>query len=188
MALFMTVSGYLFWNSLNKYSLREGMLAKLRGILIPCAAWGFVTYACDVLLFDYSIISVFEYVNYTFYSNWFLWAVLYCSLYGFITKYVFRNHIIGYVVALVVNMILPDFANYTGTKRMLPFFILGLLMNKYEILKKISNKWKFVLFIVSGILYLWTLNLQMAELVTGTFGSICMILMFNLLTQKFKIV
>lgn len=35
MLLFMIVSGYLFWYSLNRYDLVHGFLSKLKGIMIP---------------------------------------------------------------------------------------------------------------------------------------------------------
>lgn len=188
MALFMLLSGYLFWNTLSRYSLIDGVKAKLKGILVPCAAWGLVTYICDILVFHYKDISITGYLHYTVYSNWFLWAVLYCSIYGFITKFVFRNHVIGYAVVLVINYLLPEFGNYAGTKRMLPFFILGILACRYELLKKIDNKSKMILFFLSGILYLVTLKLGMLELITGTLGSICVILFFCMITQKYRMI
>lgn len=187
MALFMILSGYLFWNALTKYSLLEGIRAKVKGILIPCAMWGLVTYICDIFVFHYNDVSIIGYLHYTFYSNWFLWAVLYCSLYGFIAKYIFRNHILGYAIVVVINYMLPEFGNYAGAKRMLPFFIVGILICRYGVLTKVNVKNKIILFVSTGILYLVTVKFNMIELITGTLGSMCVILFFNLLTRKYHL-
>ena len=48
MPLFMMMSGYLFAYSMNKYSIKNGVFAKVRGILIPCISWGIITYLIDM--------------------------------------------------------------------------------------------------------------------------------------------
>ena len=40
MPLFMMMSGYLFAYSISKYSIKDGIIAKIKGILIPCIVWG----------------------------------------------------------------------------------------------------------------------------------------------------
>jgi Fucose 4-O-acetylase and related acetyltransferases len=185
MPLFMILSGYLFWYSLNRYDLIHGILSKIKGIMIPCAAWGFLTWMCDVLLGGYSDISLGGYLRYTAFSNWFLWAVFYCSLYGFITKYLFRSHILGYIVLLCVNYIMPNIGNYSGTKRMLPFFIMGILLNQYNLLDKIKAIPKILLLLSLGGLYILTLRLGCIELITGTIGSALVIVGFYRLSERY---
>lgn len=187
MPLFMIVSGYLFWYTINRYDLLHGVIAKIKGIMIPCASWGFVTYACDILMTGYEPVSVIEYLRYTASSNWFLWAIFYCSLYGFVTKYVFRNSILGYVVIIAINYIIPEIGNYAGTKRMLPFFIIGMLVNRYQILKNIKDNKKMVIvsIITLNILYLITIKFNCIELITGTIGSAAVILAFFNLCRHF---
>jgi len=181
MPLFMIISGYLFWYSLQRYHLWDGLLAKLKGIMIPCMAWGFVTYLCDIILFGFQDISIGGYIYYTIYSNWFLWAVFYCSLYGFITKYVFRDNLVGYAVLILVNYLLPDFGNFTGAKRLFPFFLMGMLLNRYHILEKIESKMEATCIILTGICYGIVLKFQCVELITGTIGSACIILLFHVI-------
>ena len=52
MPLFMLLTGYLFWYTLSKYSFWNGIVAKLKGIMIPCMTWGLVTYIIDVVMND----------------------------------------------------------------------------------------------------------------------------------------
>jgi fucose 4-O-acetylase-like acetyltransferase len=40
MPLFMLISGYLFWISLQKYTFKSGIIAKVKGIMVPCLSWG----------------------------------------------------------------------------------------------------------------------------------------------------
>ncbi len=185
MPLFMIVSGYLFWYSLNRYDLLQGFLSKLRGIMIPCAVWGFVTWLCDILFMGNSTISLKGYLVYTFYSNWFLWAVFYCSLYGFITKYLFRNSVWGYGIVLIINYFVPEFGNYAGTKRMLPFFIIGILLHRSGMVAKIKEKKGICALVLLGAMYFICLRLNLAEIITGTIGSAFFIVIFyNLCNEK----
>lgn len=186
MPLFMILSGYLFWYSLSRYHLIHGILSKIKGIMIPCAAWGFLTWLCDILLCGYSDVSLRGYLYYTAFSNWFLWAVFYCSLYGFVTKYLFHSYLLGYGIVLFVNYIIPDIGNYSGTKRMLPFFILGMLLNQYHILDKIKEIPQIVLLLSLGGLYILTLRLECVELITGTIGSVFVIMFFYDLRERFS--
>lgn len=176
MPLFMIISGFLFWYSLNKYELLSGIYSKIKGIMIPCASWGLVTYVCDIIWFDYKDVSLRGYLYYTAFSNWFLWAVFYCSLYGFMTKYVFKNNFLGYLVVLVCNYIMPDIGNYAGTKRMLPFFILGMIINRYHLLDRLEKK-RMAIIAVLGLGYCAALYFEMVELVTGTVGSMFVIML-----------
>ncbi len=186
MPLFMIVSGYLFWYSINRYNLIHGVLAKMKGIMVPCLSWGVVTYLCDILMTGYRPINVKTCLIYTAYSNWFLWAVFYCSLYGFVTKYLFRNNIFGYIIVIAVNWMIPDIGNYAGAKRMLPFFIIGMLANRYHILDKIKGTKVLALVLGTGVLYLISLKFNCIELITGTIGSAVIILTFYSLCSRFQ--
>lgn len=187
MPLFMLVSGYLFWYSLNKYDLMHGVLSKIRGIMLPCAAWGFVTYLCDILVLGYDDISVMGYLEYTAFSNWFLWAVFYCSLYGFMTKHLFRSHIAGYAAVLIINYLMPVVGNYAGTKRMLPFFVIGIMANQYRVLDKINKANAAAMLALLGTAYIITVRMGCVELVTGIIGSAFAVIMFRLLCDRFKL-
>lgn len=181
MPLFMVMSGYLFWNSLQKYTLKEGIISKLKGIMIPCAVWGLITYLCDIFIFHYNIVSLYEYFDYTFYSNWFLWAVFYCSILGFVAKYVFKNYIAGYVVLVVINYFIPDILNFAGAKRLFIFFVLGIFIKRYNLMQRMNAKIQIIFIGVLMIAYPITLKFQCVEVITGTVGSFLVIfILYNL--------
>lgn len=187
MPLFMMVSGYLFWYSVNRYDLVHGVAAKIKGIMVPCVMWGFVTYMCDIFVRGYEPVSIKACFLYIAFSSWFLWAVFYCSLYGFVTKYLFRNSIWGYAAVILLNYIIPDIGNYAGTKRMLPFFVIGMLVNRYHILNRVKGIGAIVLILLLGITYPGTVKLGCVELITGTIGSAVVILIFYKLCNCFRL-
>lgn len=186
MPLFMLISGYLFWYSLSKYSFGEGILAKLKGIMIPCMIWGLVTYILDVVLNGWSPVSIYGYLYYTAYSNWFLWAVFYCSLVGFVSKYLFKGRLIGYFIILVCNYFIPVVANTTGAKRLMPFFILGLMLNQYKVLERLEEtKCKIITFMILCIAYVVSmLVVPEVELITGMAGSLLVCFCFWIISER----
>jgi hypothetical protein len=144
-----------------------------------------VTYLCDIVIFKYNPIGIWEYFNYTFYSNWFLWAVFYCSLYGFASKYIFRNRIAGYVILLIINYAIPNVANFAGAKRLFPFFVMGMLIKRYNLIGKLNMKQQIILTVLLAILYPITLRFEMTELVTGMVGSMFAILVCYNICRRF---
>lgn len=188
MPLFMLISGYLFWHSLAKYTLTEGIITKLKGIMVPCMSWGFITYILDVVLNKWKPISIIGYLYYTYYSNWFLWAVFYCSLVVIFTKYIFKNNWIGYIVILIFNYVLPVVGNLTGAKRLLPFFILGIVLKQYSVFEAIQQKYnKAVVLLVLVLLYILSmLFCNNTELITGTMGSLLVCFFFKNASDYWK--
>lgn len=189
MPLFMVLTGYLFWYTLSKYSLLNGIIAKIKGIMIPCMTWGLVTYITDIIINDYKPVSLYGYLNYTAYSNWFLWAVFYCSLIGFVSKYLFKSTLVGYVIILAANYFIPPVANIAGAKRLMPFFILGILLNQYQIPAKLKEvKIKILTFIILFVFYasamLFTPDV---ELITGTAGSLLVCFIFWIVSKHCKL-
>ena len=69
MPLFMMMSGYLFAYSMNKYSIKNGVFAKVRGILIPCISWGIITYLIDLILYRNQKIGIAAALDYTYFSH-----------------------------------------------------------------------------------------------------------------------
>lgn len=188
MPLFMLISGYLFWYSLSKYSLVKGFQAKLKGIMIPCLAWGMVTYLIDVVVNNWSPVSVYGYLYYTAYSNWFLWAVFYCSLVGLCAKFLFKGNVIGYLMILVCNYFIPRVANIGGAKRLMPFFILGLILNQYKVLEKLQEvKHKLIVFLGLCIAYIASMVIAPdVELITGTTGSLLICFVFWVMSSRYR--
>lgn len=189
MPLFMCVSGYLFFYTLRRYDFMHALLAKLNGIMVPCAIWGACTYIIDIICNkNYADISLLGYIDYTLYSNWFLWAVFYCSLAGFVIKYVFKDKIIGYIVVIAVNSVLPVFLNYDGAKRMMPFFLIGILVNKFKLISKVEGKKGVCILSLFIIMYIISMKITPnVELITGTLGSGAICIIFYYLCKRYRL-
>lgn len=202
MPLFMLISGYLFWYTLNKYPLWNGIWAKVKGIMVPCMVWGGVTYIVDILITSFEPISLKGYWHYIVYSNWFLWAVFYCSLVGFASKYIFKSKIIGYVIILICNYFCPVISNTGGAKRLMPFFILGIIINQFGVLNRLEKlidsdkrfivshyeeKCKLICFCLLSLIYVIVMIVYPNELFTGTVGSLLVCYIFYAISDSKKI-
>ena len=83
MPLLMLFSGYLFYSSVNKYSIQELLKRKIMQLAFPIFIWNTIYYALDILFFnaiDGGSFSVVGYIKYLFTGLWFLWAVLLYSI------------------------------------------------------------------------------------------------------------
>ena len=97
MPLFIMISGYLSYNSLNKVNLKDTIISKFKSLIIPIFIWSIIPF----------IISINNYINIkeliklfitTFSTNlWFLWSLFYINvLVKIINKY-FKDNIYIYI-------------------------------------------------------------------------------------------
>ena len=59
MPLFALISGYLFWSSLKKRNLRELLLSRITGLLIPIVSWSLIDWSLIVFC-----MGQFHYLDY----------------------------------------------------------------------------------------------------------------------------
>ena len=114
MPMLMLFSGYLFYSSLQKYSVQELLKRKIMQLAVPIFVWNTIYYALDVLLYnaiDVRAFSVVGYIKYLFSGLWFLWAILFYSiLLTFIGKKIEnkKHRIILTVLSFLVLLISPN--------------------------------------------------------------------------------
>lgn len=73
MPLFMMISGYLFYGSLQRHSLKNNIKNKFKQLLLPILMWGSINYVMRLLIEkDSSIVDLIVQVK----AYWFLWALL----------------------------------------------------------------------------------------------------------------
>lgn len=135
MPLFMIISGYLFFYSVNKYSFLQNTGKRIITLLIPIMAWSFAYNIVNDLIAGKNIISISfvkQCIWYAIGSFWFLWALFYCSLIiAFVNRYC-RDHFLAYFVILILTFIIPDSYNIYLYKYMYPYFVIGYMVNKYK--------------------------------------------------------
>ncbi len=153
MPLFMIVSGYLFYTSVNKKNFFDTFMNKFRKILLPGLLLGFIIGIVEAIINHSSIVS--GGIN-GLLLYWFLIAVFLFSVgFKFIHDYMHDSTII-YIVLCIITFFVPVYfgAPYLYTYS---FFMIGYLFNKYH--KNNINTsislfiFVLIIFIVSLILY-----------------------------------
>ena len=166
MPLFMLVSGYLFYFTINKNSVKQLMINRIQRILIRILMWGGVSEGIVILeniikkkqitiqniVVDYSMTS--------FFNLWFLWAIFYCSIAVIIVRNLFKDNIIIYFLGILLTLILPDNLNMHMYKYMYPYFVVSYLFNKYQdkIITLLSNFKEKLILLISGLIYILLLS------------------------------
>lgn len=156
MPLFMILSGYLFYYTINnrdtKYILKNRIFSILQTIII----WNTITYILKLLysliiekieMNMYSIIS--NYIN-SLFGLWFLWAVVICS-FGvlIIYKYNFRFKLLS---LLLYSFIIILFPNRWLILFLYPYFLLGFYFNKNQKIINIVKSIQIASFILFPLL------------------------------------
>ena len=133
MALFMLVSGYFAYSSLFR-SFQEVMSKRAIQILLPSVSWFVIIRSASLFasgqLFSWYGIRELTIGNLS--SFWFLKALFMCYLIVMLGAKFYRvnkNLVIVYVAVLIVC---GEWLNYSSTISMLPFFLCGLLLRRFE--------------------------------------------------------
>lgn len=136
MPLFMLISGYLFFYSFTKRTLKELLIHKTQSLLQPIVFCTIFNHFITTVLFDVlrgSFGSAFngQWLN-RLSSLWFLWSVLAASLIIAVVCKKSRN-IWGQICLLFLAIpIIALFPNATMNFYMYPYFVLGFYFAKYK--------------------------------------------------------
>lgn len=146
MPLFIMISGYLSYNSINKNKFKDILKSKISTLIIPIIIW-----TIPVLLMKYNEANTIrEFIKLcirTFSTNlWFLWSLFYINiLVKLINKY-FKDNIFIYTLIFLITFILPNeiiFKQFTIQfylySYMYLYFIIGYLIKKHNYLDKLNK-------------------------------------------------
>lgn len=160
MPMFMLVSGYLFFNTVQKYSGKIVLLKKIQSICIPICFWGLVDFVISLsqIIEQPTMLELLKMLIESILSClWFLWALLYSSIITLIIKTFGRDSKWLYISTLIFSFFITDSFHLRNTKFLFPFFVLGYFGNKGNItnqIEKMVNKLNFrkkLLFMVMAI-------------------------------------
>lgn len=166
MPIFMLVSGYLFYYSLEKYSFKDIVFNKYKQLVLPLAFWSIGLSVYNAAINNREILSnpfkmAISWADWFIGARlWFLWAVFLCSvLLAFICKTFKHSSIQTIVVSLFIMLSLftPDILCSQLYKFMFPFFFIGMIFNKYNGKKILKEKRGLMLFAVCFVIYIATL-------------------------------
>lgn len=177
MPLFMTISGYLFYFSLQKHTTKEIIINKIKTLIIPILSFSIIMTIIELLIGnDVKFIKIF------FNNLWFLWAIFYCSIIVLIINKLLKDNLLVYLLVFIVLFFVPETHGIALYKFMYPFFVVGYLFNKYY--KKEKNQIKInekALIPILAIMFMFLLlnyNKEMYIYVTGYY-----ILKDNIISQ-----
>ncbi|MED4154766.1 acyltransferase family protein [Priestia aryabhattai] len=145
MPLFMLVSGYLFYYTVKKYSIKTLLISRFTKLIFPIVAWSTILFCIKFPhMFpqegNFGLLEIIKnYVSMTIYNLWFIWAVFYCSITVIIVNKFFRDSILVYGIIGVIMLVTPDIYNSNLYKFMYPYFILAYLFSKYKLILKVSQ-------------------------------------------------
>lgn len=180
MPLFMMISGYFAWDSIEKMrkSTEKWKLLGKRSaaLLLPIFGWtcldyvrlwleqgrayyGFWSVGLFVKSFAISLLT----------NVWFLWAVFWCFLLAFLMHCYFKDAVVLYIVGFLALFVLPDGLGLGAYKYMMPYFIAAFYYRGWQkgsledcaeqlkyvekIKEKIKDKSDWMWIIVLGILF-----------------------------------
>jgi len=129
MPLFMIVSGFLFWNSVNKHSNGKVAVSRLKSLQVPIVVWQTVYL---ILLYLSGQITLSSSLVYSYRGAlWFLWSVLICSMIVLVGRVCFKDSILFCLLVCVLLLFVPD--QYLSSLHvfMFPYFVAGYYWNRY---------------------------------------------------------
>lgn len=215
MPLFIMISGYLSYNSLNKNSLKETFISKFKSLIIPLFFWSIIPFIINLEF--YSIIESLKLFIAVFSTNlWFLWSLFYINiLVKLINKY-FKDNIFIYILSFLITFILPNtfVIKYFNIQFSLYsflyfYFLIGYFYKKYNLEDKLNKLFNIKTLIINTIIFILLLIpfstndyiyvsginiignykqlfIDLYRYLLGLLGSIELLLLIKLLLPKIK--
>lgn len=155
MPLFMTVSGFLFWSSVNRHTSRQVAVSRIRSLLVPIIVWQSLYL---LILFVQGRITLSPSLVYSYRGAlWFLWSVLICSLIMLIGRICFKDSLLFGVIAWGILLFVPDHYLSNLHVFMFPYFMVGYYWNCYRLhnrYNKLSRQTKCIVCLLSFLAYM----------------------------------
>ena len=161
MPLFMIVSGFLFWSSVNRHSNGKVAVSRLKSLLMPIVVWQTV-YLLLLYLSGQITLSLSLIYSYRG-ALWFLWSVLICSLVMLIGRVCFKDSLLYGLAVWVMLLFVPDHYLSNLHVFMFSYFMVGYHWNRYRLQERYNQltcgtKWalwgaSFVAFMLFYVFY-----------------------------------
>lgn len=135
MPLFMLVSGYLFRYSIQRPAAQV-VIAKVRSIVVPLVVW--VTLYQVLLLLRGTTIPVDIFLATYFHELWFLRALFVFCMVVLAVRLFLRDSLYAHILLNLAVLFVPGRFMSSIFVFTLPYFTLGYLFNKYQLLSKVQ--------------------------------------------------
>lgn len=169
MPLFMVISGYYAWNSVNRPATpRDRMkmiIKKCIYLITPNVAWKLFDflywYATGDYIYRGAGVLMMDFLTGVLTNFWFLWAILYAFILVCLMHYLCKDSVWLYAVVFIAMFFTPDGLGLMACKYMLPYYLIGFYVNKNKefLLRAVSvsgdaHRREWAAFLVSGVLFL----------------------------------
>lgn len=131
MPLFMLVSGYLCYESMQRADAagerKRLLVTRMRTFILPIFSWTAIDYA-RILILNHIYgqpqpeAIVFVYFYNALNNLWFLWAVWWSFIVVYVVHYIFHDNVCIYAIIFLLFFVFPDGLNMGAYKYMLPYF------------------------------------------------------------------
>ncbi len=155
MPFFMAVSGYLYYQSVNRRNFKDLIISRIKQLLIPFLIWSFFYLLVYRWQFSHTLMQwIKNYIYNLPFFFWFIWSLLISSLCVVAVNKFFKDKLVAYFILFILILLLPNGLGFYYTKYMVPYFFAGYLVHKYHFK---TNKVVFLLsFIVFTVMwYFW---------------------------------
>ncbi|MGF2035810.1 MAG: acyltransferase family protein [Nostoc sp. CmiVER01] len=127
MPLFMAISGFLSFYSIQKTTFFEITKKRFFNLIIPIVSWSIIyTTAFYLAKKEYSVNNFFQHLLNNIISNlWFLWALFGAIVTIALIKRFKHDGLYGIVLSFCVVIMIPDKGNIPLFKYTFPFFCIG---------------------------------------------------------------
>lgn len=164
MPIFIVVSGFLFYKSIVKYDFKTLLLKKSLSTLVPITFFGLVWFCLKVFFHEIEINSLFRFVYHiggaVITNLWFLWILFFCFITVLLIHKYLRDNILIFIIIPIVGLFVPNFLLSSYFFFLFPFFSIGYLFCKYNLVDTNMNlSIKVWLFIFIIALIFWCLLL-----------------------------
>lgn len=136
MPLFMLVSGYLFFFSLQRHTEKDIVKGRLQMFAWPILTMGVLHHLRGHITHFDTGAFLTDFPSSLFNSLWFFWALLIITILVCIVHKYLSDHWMGYLAIIVFTLLLPDGYPLRAYVHLLPMFAVAYLFAKYKYTNK----------------------------------------------------
>lgn len=132
MPLFMLISGYLFYFSLQRHTESDIVKVMFRMFILPILTMSVIRFLRHNLK-HFSLSNLWDFPLTLPNTLWFFWAMLIITLLMCLVHRWFKDSIVGYIAILGATMLLPNVYPIRAYISLYPTFVTGYLFAKWRV-------------------------------------------------------
>lgn len=108
MPLFMLISGYLFYYTLQKHSYKDALYSRIKSLIVPIILWQSLSLFVRITnyIHNFDILTIFN--SYLF-TLWFISSVFINSVIVLICKKYAKDSLLVYITFFILSLFIPNY-------------------------------------------------------------------------------